>query len=283
MEEKSLDKELETKDQETKQEEAKDKELKYVSKQEAKQEPKQESSIQMDREEVSKTLDSVLSSEQKAEYLKKYVGEGKKYKSVEDLAKSYAHAEQFIRTLKKEKEEMEQEMEHLREAAKLVKEFEEEQKLNQDVDIDSKIQEALQKEKQKEIAMKNRLTLKQMLLDHFKDESKAVEAIENFTRSDPSRQELFYKLIDIDPNSVAKLLGINDNQQKVTSRKFDTTFGEGSAERTSVASGVLPITWSEARKVRTNDPAKYKSHNFQQLLHKSAIEAEKQGIDFFKT
>ena len=227
------------------------------------------------------TLDSVLSAEEKENYLNKYVGEGKKYRSVEDLAKSYAHAEAFINTLKREKEEMEEEMERLKEASKLVKEIEEENSNENENEIESKISEAIRKERQKEREIENKKFLKQTLLDSFKDENKAVEAINNFINNDSTKREIFNKLAAADPKAALKLIGVDNPQQTKTS--INTTMKENSAVGNSVVDAVIPITWSEARRIRREDPTTYKSHSFQQKLHRAALEAEKQGINFFNT
>lgn len=252
------------------------------------QEPKQETKVEqpqqeMTKQEVNASLDSIFTEEEKAEYLSKYVGEGKKYRRVEDLAKAYAHSEQFIRTLKQEKAEIEEEVERLREAAKLVKDLEKETKQDNNIDIDSKVQEALQKEKQKEMELQNRQKLKNILLEHFKDENKAVETINRFINNDPNRKKVFNELAAIDPNAAAKLLGIDSPNQQQARPKVNTTLGEQQASSNSIGSGVLPITWSQAREIRKSDPVRYKSHKFQSLLHKAALEAEKQGINFFNT
>jgi len=273
-------------DQKLGEEETQKEETSAEEQQTQQQAPEQEThkQEQMSQKETKDTLDSVLSQEEKENYLNKYVGDGKKYKSVDELAKSYAHAEAFINTLKKEKEEMESEMEQLRESSKLVEDFKEAQKEEkEDVDIDSKVQEALEKEKKKERELNNRKTLKQILLDNFDDESKAVETINSFTRNDPSRKELFDRLVTTDPQAAAKMLGVDTKQQEQPTQKTNTTLKEGSAKGTSVTDGLLPITWSEARKVRQEDTQKYKSHSFQQKLHLASLEAEKQGINFFNT
>lgn len=121
-------------------------------------------------------------------------------------------------------------------------------------------------------------------MDNFDDESKAVEAINSFTRNDPSRKEIFDKLVSTDPKAAAKLIGVDTaSSQEQPEKQKNTTLKDGTARGTNVADGVLPITWSDARKVRQEDPVKYKSHNFQQKLHLASLEAEKQGINFFNT
>lgn len=274
MEEKSLDQELETTGEDKTSEE---KETQTNEKSVEAQTNEQS----VEAQKAHDTLDSVLSAEEKENYLNKYVGEGKKYRNIEDLAKSYAHAEAFINTLKKEKEEMEEEMERLREASKIVKELEEENKNESEKEIENRISEAIRKEREREREIENKKLLKQILLDSFKDEQKAVKAVSDFIGSDPIKKEVFNKLAASDPKAASKLLGIDNPQQ--TKINTNTTIKEGSAVGNSVVDAVIPITWSEAKRVRREDPTTYKSHSFQQKLHRAALEAEKQGINFFNT
>ena len=178
---------------------------------------------------------------------------------------------------------IEEVIEIAQDVAKILLDLEKETKQDNNIDIDSKVQEALQKEKQKEMELQNRQKLKNILLEHFKDENKAVETINRFINNDPNRKKVFNELAAIDPNAAAKLLGIDSPNQQQARPKVNTTLGEQQASSNSIGSGVLPITWSQAREIRKSDPVRYKSHKFQSLLHKAALEAEKQGINFFNT
>lgn len=268
------------------------KELNQTSAQEAEQQDTKTLSEQ-------EFLDSASDKSELDEYLNMYVGEGKKYKDVKELAKAYANADVFIETLKREKRDLERELQEERDKYKTLadvldslnsnalntsvnkKEISNENK-NKEEDIYTVVKKVLDEERQQYEIQQKKLQTKEKLIQAFGDEKTAAEKIQQFVKDNPAKKSVVEILATTDPDALIKL--INDQpQQQQEQKKFSPTVGGKSASNDSIAKGVLPITWSEARRIRKENPQYYRSHKFQQLLHRAALEAQKQGIDFYRT
>ncbi len=166
------------------------------------------------------------------------VGDGRKFKTVEDLAKGKQEADAFIEQLKSEKQQVMEELEAVRGAAKegaTVKELLEELRrtkednsgdtqLTED-DLENKVKQILQGESAKATAARNREQGNKLVLDKFDGN---VEAAKSFLAArakelgttpaklaelSESSPKLFAKAIDVDLSttgtSVSSLAGVN--------------------------------------------------------------------------
>jgi hypothetical protein len=243
-------------------------------------------------------VDSASNSSELDSYLNLYVGEGKKYKTVADLAKAYANADVFIETLKREKREVEEELQAEREKFKSLadvldvfgkKEVVEKPKQEStpkqtEQNLEEVVRQVLAKEAQQQEVVKKKQETKQRLLEAFGSEDKAAEKINSFIKDNPNKKSVVEILATTDPDALIKLLKDEEGNTQPTQQKQVTpTLGGKSASAGTNTSGVLPITWSEARRIRKENPSYYKTHKFQKMLHEAALVAQKQGIDFYRT
>ena len=219
--------------------------------------------------------------------LEQLVGEGKKYKSVEDLAKAYMNADQFIETLKTEKRQLEQDFQTKLTEARTVEDVLaalnnqtsstdggggqappvlDENVISQTVDRLLSLRE--QRARQAETV---KLSWSKME-EAFGGKPAAVEIVKKFIGNDPTKRELVDKLGATDPATLVNLMKsytppvenfTEDNQTK------SSKLPDGSAGK---------LTWEMAKKLRKENPALYNSRQFQSELHRAAAS----NPNFFK-
>lgn len=247
-------------------------------------------------------LDSASDRNELDEYLNMYVGEGKKYKNVKELAKAYANADVFIETLKREKQELAEEIKQEREKYKTLADI-----LNnlQSIKEESTTDDTITDEKNKSLDINNikqvvkkileeetkerqvkelKLKTKQKLIEAFGSEQVAADKLYKFVQDNPAKKQVVELLSITDPDSLVKLIKDSEPTTKDTIKENVATPTSHSVKTNSdMHTGVLPITWSEARRIRKENPQLYRTHKFQQLLHRAALEAQKNGINFYNT
>jgi len=246
--------------------------------------------------------------ETEEQYLDRLVGEGKKYKNVEELAKAYHNINMFVETLKREKRDIEQEYNKERERAKTIEEIMQmvqsddegnkqrpedaeysqepasEKKAMDERSIQQKIEEALNK---KEAEDKQKATYEKSinrLKEEFGSEKKAFEYVQQYIGNDDSKKKVINELGRTDPEGLVNLIRpYATREQQADNSLTSPTPGASYRVDGQQARAGLPITWSEASRLRKEKPEVYYSGDFQSKLHRAARIAEEKGVDFFNT
>ena len=210
-------------------------------------------------------------------YLADMVGEGKKYTTIDEaaqaLAKKAVNADQFIETLKTEKQELETQYQELQtrnrsidEIVNALKQPEPQAPAQQgqapDIpDIDGLVDQKLKAYQEAESnAAKIRSTWDKLgSADVFGDIDKAKVAVAQYIGNDPVKKQLVDQMALADPEGLIVLL--NKKQPVVT---FSDNGSQRSTETTSDFQGKL--TWDEADKIRKENPTLYYSQAFRKKM-----------------
>lgn len=194
---------------------------------------------------------SETTTEDQVNPLDALVGESKKFKTVEDLAKGKQEADAFIETLKQEKAQVMEELERLKGEStqqETVKELldeirssktkgnSEEDNSNED-DLEAKVKRILQGESARETAQRNREQGNKLVLDKFNGDVQAAKAFlaeraselgttpAKLAELSESSPKLFAKAIDVNlsttDTSVSALHGVNTSSLRDTNDIID--------------------------------------------------------------
>jgi len=238
-------------------------------------------------------------------YLDKYVGEGKKYASVEDLAKAYAHAEQHIDRMKDDNG-------HLREEFDLFREFTTAQLLEQSksgnetptdktqneqsqsqkpdssappkvkddtVDLDARIAKVLEEKDEEKKFKDNARQTEEVLIKHFgskEDAQKAVQAraaelgvsAQWLASTAFQSPQAFFATMNIVPEQPPKSTSTPNSSSDVNAQRLAQT-----------NPGTQPGTYEYYQEIRRKDPRSFYSVEIQSKMMADAIRL---GTDFYK-
>lgn len=191
------------------------------------------------------------------------VGDAGKYKTSDDLAKAYLHADQFIEQLKNENAELRKQAQ----AAKSIDEVLEQLKHKPEVaettpqftadDIASIVQQQITGLETAKTRQSNLSKADQAMKAKYGD--KAVEVYQAKANT-PQLQKIYKELAEVDPDQFVALFGA---VAEVTPKG---TLDSSTVNSASAASAPRVKEWSKdwVAHVRKNDPARYKSQQFQQ-------------------
>lgn len=242
-------------------------------------------------ETISDALHATSSS-----YLDDLVGEGKKYKTPEDLAKSYIHADKHINELEEERKEQ-------REQSRILTELLEEVRKGRQIDddeeetvvatptsgdrslsdeeIEQKVAKVLEKQKTSETAKQNSRQSFNNLVEHVGSAEGAKIAMRKFAAENPHLENSTAALANTDPNAFLKFI------QAYIPAGAEYVNSPGVIEQSSanaVAASVGgELTWSKVREIRKKDPELYRSEEFTLKMEQAIAKAASRGDDFFAT
>ncbi len=229
------------------------------------------------------------------------VGEGKKYKTPQDLAKAYAHAQSHIETLLQERRQDEEALKKAKTAEEIADEVF--QKLQAKhgkelVDLDDNEGESSTKSGQQNYSKEEIAQIINSSLDNRDAEAKAKA---NYYKSwemlagvygskDAAAQAIKDCVKDDNDLVVINTLGATDPErlalyvQSVNPPKGNGQQWEGATRRNiGGTTPKLEVTWSEASRIRKEEPKLYRSHDFQRKLRESRDAAKSLGMDYFLT
>lgn len=142
--------------------------------------------INQDANQASETQPQENSTFSIPEEAKEFIGEGKKYKSIEDAIKSIPHAQRYIEEQKQTIEEMKQKLEELELLKKSILEQKEQEnvsnqssgfvdtKQNSGADLSTLVQQEIQKLKQQEVIQTNLQNVDNALKKKFGEKTSEV-------------------------------------------------------------------------------------------------------------
>jgi hypothetical protein len=230
--------------------------------------------------------------------LNNLVGEGKKFKTVEDLAKGKLEADQFIDTLKSELNELRSENASRARLEEIVDRltstqsnahqdiYEEDNQdlpqspsqpqLNQDA-IERLIDQKLTRRERQQTAEQN----KQAVIS----ELQRLYGPDYVSRLETRREELGLEQSEMNalaarsPTAFMALVAPNQARTTHTAPPRSAVRTEGLTAAHS-SSAPLPGTWAWYETLKKNDPKRYWTPEVQGQLHKDAIKANKEGREF---
>lgn len=212
------------------------------------------------------------------------VGDGKKYKSIDDLAKAYKNADQFIETLKREKQELESKYSTLSTQSKTVEEILAALQTDEPTirpqeptaptpviptpvvapEIKPEdIRRALDTMKKQEEIKENQQKAWEGLAKLFGTEDAAKEVIKGIIQADPLKQNVINELGSLDPEGLVIYMS--------RFKKQDETFSPDNNSRVPFPSeNATQLTWKKAEEIRKGNKKMYDSAAFQAMLEKAA-------------
>lgn len=209
-------------------------------------------------------------SSETSEALSALVGEGKKYKTVDELAKAYLNADDFIQTLKAENHELKEKTV----SAKTIDEVLERMKQQQTTeagdnhapsvtDITNLVEQAvtgLETKRQKE---QNLLRADKLMKESFGE--KAGEKFSELAVT-PELKRVYMELAAVDPDKFVALFGVG---KKGPGQTVDVGNNTSTTNFTASARNATFGTKEFFDSVRRTDPKRYYSQDFQIQLDKA--------------
>jgi hypothetical protein len=222
-------------------------------------------------------------------FLEEYVGEGKKFKDVNELAKAYANADKFIPTLQNDLQQTRefiaeklQEIAEQRNSAPPVQIVETGSNNpapvappNDGEDLDTRIAKALEMRDTQSRFQKNASIVQDVLVEQLGSVDKAAEAVVNKARElglDPKDMK---ELAAKSPKAFLATMGV-DPEVKPTSSS--TPAPSADVDVNKMVPAVKPGSYAHYEQLRKSNPSLYWSQRTQQQLLKDA----QTDPDFFK-
>lgn len=231
-------------------------------------------------------------------YFETLVGEGKKYSTQEELAKANFHGTLHIKELTEKLDNFRGERETLNEVITELRSNNErggQEPVTPQRDNAVNADNQLELQKTVETAVSSVLTTKereqreavnlglalQKLTTLYGSEQAALAAIRNFQGENHIRQDMVDNLGKSDPDALVILIKGAQPVKQVSPNTPGMDGGETGAALPNTAG--LPITWSEATRIRQEQPRVYKTAEFRRKLEQAAVMAEQLGVDFYST
>jgi len=235
------------------------------------------------------TEEAVLS--EKPQFLSNLVGEGKKYKDADDLAKAYHHANLHIDELKSDLEEFKGGKELLNEVLDEIRNSNPEESTEVSAPPKAPAEAQIQTEdvaklvsdefsrKEQETQAKNNVQLSfEKLTEVYGSQSNAKAAVAKTIGNDEHIKNTIDSLSLTSPNTMVKFItGVTPAE----SLAEGNTPGVDAAASSPI--GVGGLTWAQCREIRKADPKRYNSPEFRQSIEAAANSAAAKGVDFFAT
>lgn len=229
--------------------------------------------------------------------LETLVGEGKKYKTVEDLANAYIHADAFIKSTTRELQEVKEELNIRLDTEEVLKRARQNQsnvdqttppetKVEKaatplsDEDLAARIRTVTQAERLRETAAQNVTTVATRLIEQFGDEAKANEFVRNKAAELGVGVEFLQDVAARSPKAFFSSIGLENTTPKTP----PTTPSRGDVNTEAFRNNgaqVKPGTYAYFENLRKTDPKTYFARDTQLAMHKAALEAEARGESFF--
>lgn len=232
-------------------------------------------------------------------FLDQYVGEGKKYKTPEDLAKAYANADKHIPALEGELKSMrelqtkqfEQLYERINSRPQQDKDDQNDRddgntnretppngntKADED-DLNTRIKRVLDETNQEGVAKRNAAESQRILEEQFGGVEGAKEAVIKRARELDVSPQFLADAAFRSPNALMNLMGIDPNKRSTNTPSSRSDVNQQAFGNQN--SGPRPGTYAFYRNLQRTDLRSYMSPRIQNQMMKDALE---KGQDFFK-
>lgn len=230
-----------------------------------------------------------------ADYLTSLVGEGKKYKDVQALAKAYAHLDIHTNELKEKLDNRLATEERINEILDHLKRNKETPKMNtsvdpgkgiEEVDIDALVEQSLQKRTDLQTRTANKYKTKELLIDAYGSETAAGEVMRSLPKNGMRQQtvDALNALAETDPESAVKFVTALRPPQEAKGAAGSvgmTGTKSSGGDGVKVLDGYM--TWTEARELRRTNKDKYWSSTTRDKLTKALAAYTAAGLDYYST
>jgi hypothetical protein len=250
-----------------------------------------------DQKTINSISDAATTEQEVKDYFEQLVGEEKKYKSPQDLAKAYVHADLHIQELRDKLDDIQSNDSMLQEVlAELRKKptpptdhapapTPATADRSKDVDIEEVVTRKLSERQALEKAKSNREKSLTMLDQHFGDRSKALAAVRAKIDGNTVIEETINRLGDSFPEELFKYVTGEspgaDNTSETGQPNIPGMGDRPSAHILQQSSGSL--TWKKCQELRKKDPKAYNSPEFRAKMEQAVANHKSQGKDFFST
>jgi hypothetical protein len=244
-------------------------------------------------DQAAKTPDSTPDQDAAVEnFLNEYVGEGKKYKTVEDLAKAKHHADKHIDELRSDltsmKDFISAQFENLgnRDKAIIPDPNEEDKDRKPDPvappkgdeeDLNARILKLLEEKDETSRLKKNADFAQEVMIEQFGSQEAAVEAVRVKAQELGVSPQFLADTAFRSPQALFNIMGIAPGARSKSTPNASSDVNPRILDK--VSPGAKPGTMAYYDQLRRSDPGKYWSVPVQQQLMKDALE---KGQDFFK-
>ena len=229
------------------------------------------------------------------DFRSKLVGEGRKYKSDNDLAKAYINADLHIRELQDklddqdaQKQLMNEVLTRLRNKADNVQDDGDDTRGTEPPakrpevkpeNVAEAVKQALELERKADTAKSNTAKAFELIMAHFNgNRDEAAKAVNASWKGKKELKEVLDRLAATDPESAVKfVLGTNVSNPN----QAPNVPGLDKVSSPDVVVDMNSLTWAQAKEVRKKNPTKYKSPEFRKALEQAAARAAAQGKDFY--
>lgn len=228
-------------------------------------------------------------TQQQADYLAALVGEGKKYKDVNDLGKAYINADLHIRELQDKLDDLKRVNEELLNtrtnqpnpapAPSTTPVTEPHGQMVSEDQISTLVENTLQKRQAAETAKQNVLKSKNLLLEKYGSNAAASAAIAKI-KENPAIQKTVDDLSAVDPEACVKFV-MSMCPPVEPAPNTPGVMGGPSAEALIASHGRL--TYSQCKEIRKKDPKLYNSPAFRKKMEDAATSYANEGKNFFAT
>jgi hypothetical protein len=225
------------------------------------------------------TTEDPKPSDQEGEFFQQLVGEGKRYKTPEDVAKAHFHATEFIDQLKSEMREKEAEIEQLKKRKQLEDDLSDKLARLEAAQNDSEVvapelverlvEKSLQRNTAKQRAEESKRIAWTKLDEYYGDRASALQAVQEYVGDDTAMKESISQLGIAKPEAFVKLITTEvpkkDPEGVIVSP--ETPVHNPDVEFSRKVQG---LTWSKCRQIKKDDPELYNSREFTMEMHKQA-------------
>jgi menaquinone-dependent protoporphyrinogen IX oxidase len=224
------------------------------------------------------------------------VGEGKKFKTPDDLAKAKLESDRFIEKLQNEQRELREELskrlsaeEALRRAQEAGSRVEQgattpqtpppQRTQEQPADIMSEVEKALNRRDQQKTVQSNMDQVTSKMTSTYGSVEKAAEVVQQKAQELGMSMTKLQELASENPKAFFTLLGVNDKAPEAPkTSSWANTKNAAAMKSGAAASMVNPGTYKYYEEIRKSDPAAYFSPRVQLQMDKDARE---KGDKFF--
>lgn len=221
------------------------------------------------------------------------VGEGKRFKSPEELAKAKLEADNHIRRIEEENATLRQKVEGMDNNYKTILTKLEEKsnanvsaKTNQDapvvpkeeIDLDTWFEAKLSAKEAKRIAEANMAACRNRMVETYGNIETAKKVRDEFLQAKPYMATALNTLLETDPEQFMREITSFKSPQEVGGTAVDPV---GNMPGGRVDANSRYITWAEANEVRKKDIKRYNSPEFDKLIRESAAYYKSKGINYY--
>ena len=218
------------------------------------------------------------------------VGEGKKFKTPDDLAKAKLESDRFIEKLQNEQRELREELARRLSAEEALKRAQEAasrvetggtpppqtpppQRTQEQPDIKAEIAKALNQREQERTVQSNIEQVTHKMTSTYGSVDKAAEVVQNRAQELGMDVAKLRELASENPKAFFKLIGVDDRQQEAPkTTSWGNTKSAVAMKNGAGATTVTPGTYKWYQELRKSDPAAYYSPRVQLQMDKDARE-----------